>query len=1259
MEGMGKMISLLVLTISCGCLGTGLVGNPGPYTINGLENGTQTWKIDAVDPEKNSVSFKDSDDSKIHGAINVSLVSGDATAAKVSFIGDLTDEDKKDLFLVLDFQNEPSVDVTEISADEKAHIYAYTRDANATALHLDDGVNLKFIGSSDSYKIEENLANQKRIGIFACSESTDQNCETVGIELEEKTGDSLTGEFDQTFIFEAPTEIYAKSANGVAVAIGKASYDSDIDLIENIQYQIGDNNEFTPSLSTSTSASSSAVIGVASYSGQAKVGGNIHEYVINGNNNRFISSSHYSVVIGASSFEGNASVDVKNAVYDIAGSDNIFTSSSAASVSVVLGAVADGSASVEGYVHEYKINGSNNTFTSSSSEGVSVVMGAASYDKSASVNVKNAIYKIGGKNNIFASYGNSSVVVGAVSHEDTATVEGSNVCEIDNGNVFTSVAASDGIFSPSSTVFGTASVIRESIAKNMFINMNGAQVLSALAYDQGTAKAKINVFGADVTDAEDGKTGWRIGIYNDDEVVSATVNILGARLAEQVALNEGKDLIMKLDVGQGRARTDGDDASFGNNNYARAFALGKDYQIYIGGKCDIEKDVDGKFANIGTDLKPAGYGDNSVINIFGAVVPAQKAALTDNYCEGSSLTIDKNWTANVYGPIEGLERMIVHGGGRINAYGRIKNIKTIQLENGVLHFMGCNKDVLNSAFSKSVVESDLKPRIAVAQEDGSVENCEINEVTLDGDYNDDFANGGKLVLGRGETLQFYIDVDDVNEEGVGKVNGMIKIDEMLGATCKLNNVLDFQEGSRLEIVETRKNGALGTARDPGVTSAKFVLIQGENLPLDKLLDGEDFKYLKKTGDNTWTLESGDIDIIVNEVERNDSAPEGEANSGGTTVGAQKSFVKNMVKALYARVGVANGPDDERTINFEQKESGTQIFVTKRANPPDPDPEAGFAEVNTASSSAQITTAVVSMFRNAVAVRLTDVKGNGNDPFVSAIGGHVHQSSIAGIGYGGDLYGVTAGADKLLNYKDGCVRLGAMIGYIYGDVNFHGSAIGKKQKSKQDNYLGALYGAYEAFNEKNLKTDLNLSCGFGYTKHRLNRVDQQGAGYNAKMKSNNFFLSAEFIKNLYAVQGIQFGLWLRADYNHIHQKAYSENGGAGAQSISKAKFDFLDTTVGVNIEKEIQNSSNSDRSLRLYMKAGWNCQPVRSHSTIVAGVNGKDSVVSPHFGSHNSAVFTAGLRQKLNARWDLIGEWNGSFNKKHSNNLVTLGAGYTF
>jgi hypothetical protein len=82
-----------------------------------------------------------------------------------------------------------------------------------------------------------------------------------------------------------------------------------------------------------------------------------------------------------------------------------------------------------------------------------------------------------------------------------------------NDNALISCSCSSSSSSASS-VIGAAVENGTGTANAITVNMNDSQTLSAVAYYQNApADAKVNIFGADQTDAEDGDFGWRVRIF--------------------------------------------------------------------------------------------------------------------------------------------------------------------------------------------------------------------------------------------------------------------------------------------------------------------------------------------------------------------------------------------------------------------------------------------------------------------------------------------------------------------------------------------------------------------------------------------------------------------------------------------------------------------------------------------------------------------------------------------------------------------------
>jgi len=179
-------------------------------------------------------------------------------------------------------------------------------------------------------------------------------------------------------------------------------------------------------------------------------------------------------------------------------------------------------------------------------------------------------------------------------------------------------------------------------------------------------------------------------------------------------------------------------------------------------------------------------------------------------------------------------------------------------------------------------------------------------------------------------------------------------------------------------------------------------------------------------------------------------------------------------------------------------------------------------------SVTVSANAVNTVRSAILNRLTDVKGNGNDPFISLVYGRLHQGMANGIGYDSNLKGISGGLDWVFKFSDErYLRMGAVMGYVKGSTKFFGSAAGKRNNMDSDVYTGGLFTAYESFGKNNLKTNINVFVGLGYTKNKLARVDDIDNLSTGWMSSRNQFIQLEIVKNLWIVKDME--------YNNVTQK----------------------------------------------------------------------------------------------------------------------------
>ncbi|MDR1890980.1 MAG: hypothetical protein LBQ23_02230 [Puniceicoccales bacterium] len=381
----------------------------------------------------------------------------------------------------------------------------------------------------------------------------------------------------------------------------------------------------------------------------------------------------------------------------------------------------------------------------------------------------------------------ASVVGDASSGDDPSAVSGLSVNLVGKGNQLT--AHADAVDFPNAgvaaSVIGAASPNNTSIASEVVVNANGSQNFIASAYAPESEKVKVNTFGADNTDkGENDLVGWRVGIYASGTYISdvkendltvsclgtnSTVNIVAAKLAESSEPdNDGVPATKRL------ANDQGTDFS----NYARAFALGEDFKIHIGGRWNPTI-VDGKMTDVKFEPIPPNGGANEV-NVFGAIAPARNIGdypNTEDRVKDSSLAISNGWTANVYGPIEGLKAITVEPGSTLNTYGSLKNIT---ISGGEICAFGKSNDIGTLFFDSGTLllckRNDAEGHIPQELRD----NFDPSAYAA---YAGNFGHNGKLSLNDGSQLIFNINPGVVapiivSQTGshIIKANGYIEID---------------------------------------------------------------------------------------------------------------------------------------------------------------------------------------------------------------------------------------------------------------------------------------------------------------------------------------------------------------------------------------------------------------------------------------------------------------------------------------------------
>jgi uncharacterized protein with beta-barrel porin domain len=162
---------------------------------------------------------------------------------------------------------------------------------------------------------------------------------------------------------------------------------------------------------------------------------------------------------------------------------------------------------------------------------------------------------------------------------------------------------------------------------------------------------------------------------------------------------------------------------------------------------------------------------------------------------------------------------------------------------------------------------------------------------------------------------------------------------------------------------------------------------------------------------------------------------------------------------------------------------------------------------------------------------------------------------------------------------------------------------------------------------------------------------------------DIFAKGEFTGNVVSFSGCQCGPWLSAKYHHVRQDAYEEHDvDSGSVRTDPVTYHFIDTTVGLNLEKEILQNDSPTEVTKLTIRAGWNCQPLRkryNYNIYVDGIPAEKAYDDEKFGARNSLILSAHISHRLSHSWTVAGSWTGKFSKDTRNNSVSLGAEYSF
>jgi hypothetical protein len=308
--------------------------------------------------------------------------------------------------------------------------------------------------------------------------------------------------------------------------------------------------------------------------------------------------------------------------------------------------------------------------------------------------------------------------------------------------------------------------------------------------------------------------------------------------------------------------------------------------------------------------------------------------------------------------------------------------------------------------------------------------------------------------------------------------------------------------------------------------------------------------------------------------------------------------------------------------------------------------------------AQTTVKTLDLARGTFDGRLTDIKGNGNDPFVGLIVAHAERDLSADTHYRTTYYGLAGGLDYRWDLSESAfIRAGAFLGHVRGDVKYDvddgGTAIpgigaGSTDRTRihQRTTMGGFFAAYEYFDSRALKTNLDVTLSLAHSKNEILQV-----GYGSDFHSQDIAFNLDASRNLYSYKGFQFGPWVAVAFHHIREDGYKFAGDPQPELSSN----LIGWTVGVNGEREFDLGANHpELRLRAFGRIGACWQPRGRNIGAPAA-----HTLGQALGDHCSCVVILGFRQKITENWDVTGAWNGDFSGHYHLNKGSLSVGYTF
>ncbi|MDR2667487.1 MAG: autotransporter outer membrane beta-barrel domain-containing protein [Puniceicoccales bacterium] len=303
---------------------------------------------------------------------------------------------------------------------------------------------------------------------------------------------------------------------------------------------------------------------------------------------------------------------------------------------------------------------------------------------------------------------------------------------------------------------------------------------------------------------------------------------------------------------------------------------------------------------------------------------------------------------------------------------------------------------------------------------------------------------------------------------------------------------------------------------------------------------------------------------------------------------------------------------------------------------------------------------MAILQDSIECRCGDVKGNGNDPFVSIIGSHGTRKDSAGAKGCSTFYGIIGGADwrwDIGNSGNKYLRGGAFLGYLRGDLS--GAAMpsillkslwGGNLSVRQNSVCGGLFFAFEQFGNRISKSNLDASICFVRQRNKI-------VGDLSPYGGRSFSIDLRGTANVFTINNWQSGPWLGIAYGRLMEK------GSFFDVSAKISSDIFRTILGLSVEREFSpNLKAPERLLRAFGRVGWCWQGGRNSlngNIISTDFPPPQSTFDGPFGDRNSAIAVFGFRQKLTGNWELSGSWTGDFSSHYRSCNVSITADYTF